>query len=223
LLRSVAAVSREALSKVPLGTSVTLGKKTLEAEKTLTDLVDIGMQTPSLAHDVLDQLLAIASKQAIVPVFIALDSVNTLWSNTFYRDQEDVILPANRLRLVRSFLPFFEGEAALAKGWVVGATSYMEGRFMPKSLKAMLNPPPLVPLANPELSYDPKVANPSASLPFDVVKVNRLSSAEAWAMMSFYQKANVVTTPLTEGLVAKKWVYANGNPRQMFAGVTTYF
>ncbi|KAJ2581832.1 hypothetical protein GGH95_001871 [Coemansia sp. RSA 1836] len=223
LLRSVSAVSREALSKVPLGKDVVLGKKSLGAEKTLADLVDVGMQTPSLAHDALDQLLAIASTQTVVPVLIALDEVNTLWCSTSYRDQEDSILPANRFRLARSFLPFFEGQTALAKGWVVGATSYTEVRFMPKDLKTKLNPPPAIPLANPQLAQAANVGKSSTELPFDVAKIDRLSSAEAWGLMNFYQKANVVTTPLTEGLVAKKWVYANGNPRQMFAGVTTYF
>ncbi|KAJ2881565.1 hypothetical protein IWW38_005782, partial [Coemansia aciculifera] len=197
--------------------------RSLGAEMTLADLADVGLQTPSLAHDALDQLLAIASTQTEVPVFIALDEVNTLWCNTSYRDQEDKILPANRFRLVRSFLPFFEGQASLAKGWVVGATSYMEVRFMPKDLKTRLNPPPAIPLANPLLAQDPNVGKPSVELPFDVAKVDRLSSAEAWGLMNFYQKTSVVTTPLTDGLVAKKWVYANGNPRQMFAGVTTYF
>ncbi|KAJ2629205.1 hypothetical protein GGF44_004317, partial [Coemansia sp. RSA 1694] len=195
----------------------------LGAEKTLADLVDVGMQTPSLAHDALDQLLAIASTQTVVPVLIALDEVNTLWCSTSYRDQEDNILPANRFRLARSFLPFFEGQTALAKGWVVGATSYTEVRFMPKDLKTKLNPPPAIPLANPQLAQAANVGKSSTELPFDVAKIDRLSSAEAWGLMNFYQKANVVTTPLTEGLVAKKWVYANGNPRQMFAGVTTYF
>ncbi|KAJ2029566.1 hypothetical protein H4S03_007356 [Coemansia sp. S3946] len=90
---------------------------------------------------------------------------------------------------------------------------------MPKDLKTRLNPPPAIPIANPDLARDPGVGE----LSFDVLKVERLSSAEAWGLMQFYQKANIVTTPVTEGLVAKKWVYANGNPRQMFAGVTTYF
>ncbi|KAJ2057588.1 hypothetical protein GGI17_005563 [Coemansia sp. S146] len=218
LLRSVVAVSRDALNKVPLGKSVTLGKKTLESGKTLADLIDLGLQTPSLAHDALDQLLDIARTQTVVPVFIGLDEVNTLWCQTSYRDQEDNILPANRFRLARSFLPFFEGQS-LAKGWVVGATSYAEVRFMPKDLKTKLNPPTAIPIANPDLVRDPGVGE----LSFDVLKVERLSSAEAWGLMQFYQKANIVTTPVTEGLVAKKWVYANGNPRQMFAGVTTYF
>ncbi|KAJ2747599.1 hypothetical protein GGI20_000424 [Coemansia sp. BCRC 34301] len=223
LLRSVAAVSREALDKVVLGQSIVLGKRSLDADKTLADLVDVGLQTPSLAHDALDQLLSIASTQTVVPVFIALDEVNTLWCNTSYRDQEDIILPANRFRLARSFLPFFEGQATLARGWVVGATSYSEVRFMPKDLKTKLNLPPAIPFANPQLAQGPNVGKPSTELPFDVTKIDRLSSAEAWGLMNFYQRANVVTTPLTEGLVAKKWVYANGNPRQMFAGVTTYF
>ncbi|KAJ2024527.1 hypothetical protein GGI06_000957 [Coemansia sp. S85] len=218
LLRSVSAVSREALSKVPLGKSVALGKRTLESGKTLADLVDIGLQTPSLSHDALDQLLEIASSQTVVPVFIGLDEVNTLWCKTSYRDQDDNVLPANRFRLAQSFLPFFE-DRSLAKGWVIGATSYAEVRFMPRDLKTRLCPPPAIPIANPDLARDPGVAE----LPFDVVKVERLSSPEAWGLMQFYQKANIVTTPVTEGLVAKKWVYANGNPRQMFAGVTTYF
>ncbi|KAJ1815361.1 hypothetical protein LPJ56_004590, partial [Coemansia sp. RSA 2599] len=223
LLRSVAALSGDALEKVPLGKSVVVGKKTLGAEKTLADLVEFGIHTPSLAHDVLESLLAIASSQKQVPVLIALDNVNTLWCTTCYTDQQDNVLPANRLRLVNAFLPFFEGKASVAKGWVVGATSYIEPRFMPKDLKLKLNPPMMVPLANPDVASDPNVKKPSSDLPFEVIKVDRLSAEEAQALMVFYHKTSIISTPVTNALVAKKWVIADGNPRDMFKSVTAYF
>ncbi|KAJ2600609.1 hypothetical protein H4R99_001309 [Coemansia sp. RSA 1722] len=223
LLRSVASLSKEALGKVPLGKSVVVGKKTLAADKTLADLVEFGIHTPSLAHDVLENLLAIASAQKQVPVLIALDSVNTLWCATSYTDQQDVVLPASRLRLVNAFLPFFEGKAAVASGWVVGATSYVEPRFMPKDLRLKLNPPPMVPLANADVASDPSIARPASEVPFEVIKVDRLSADEAQALMLFYHKTSVISTPVTNALVAKKWVFADGNPREIFKSVTTYF
>ncbi|KAJ1895585.1 hypothetical protein LPJ66_004502 [Kickxella alabastrina] len=223
LLKSVLMLSKEALARVALGREVVLGKKTLTAEQTLADLVSFGIHTPSLAHDALDQLLAVASAQTQVPLLVALDNVNTLWCNTAYRDQQDAVLPAERLRLVRAFLPFFDGSRAISSGLAVGATSYSEVRFMPRDLKERLNPPPMVPLANPDVASDPKVTRPLTDVPFDVVKVDRMTAQEAWALMAFYHKTNVVSMPVTESLVAQKWVVADGNPRQIFGSVTSYF
>ncbi|KAJ2783422.1 hypothetical protein GGI15_002598, partial [Coemansia interrupta] len=223
LLRTVLSLSKDALMKVPLGKNVTLGKKSLAADKTLADLVEFGIHTPSLAHDALEQLLAIASAQTKVPVLIALDNINTLWCNTLYRDQEDVVLPANRLRLIRAFLPFFEGKAALAKGWAVGATSYIDTRFMPKDLRLRLNPPAMIPITNPDVASDPNVKRPSTDVPFDVIKIDRMTATEAWALMVFYQKTSVISTPVTDALVSQKYVVADGNPRQIFGSVTAYF
>ncbi|KAI8323808.1 hypothetical protein GQ54DRAFT_257623, partial [Martensiomyces pterosporus] len=223
LLRTVLSLSQEALAQVPLGKDVVLGKKTLGAEKTLADLVDFGIQTPALAHDALDQLLAVAGSQTKVPVLIALDEVNTLWCNTAYRDQENEVLPASRLRLVRSFLPYFEGSKKLAKGWAVGALSYLETKYMPKDLKARLNPPKQIPIANSDVASDPNLAKPPTRVPFDVVKVDRMTARETKGLLDFYHSVNVVQSPVTEALVAKKWIFANGNPRQVFGSITSYF
>ncbi|KAJ2728368.1 hypothetical protein IW152_005997 [Coemansia sp. BCRC 34962] len=178
-----------------------LGKKTLESGKTLAELFDLGLQVPLLAHDALNQLLDIASLQTVVPVFIGLDEVNTLWYKTLYCDQEDNTLPASRFRLtyLPLPLPFFEGKS-LAKGWVVGTTLYAEVQLMPNDLKTRLCPPLTNPIANSDLVQDPGVAE----LPFDVVNIEHLLLPEAWGLMQFYQKANVATMLVTEGLVTKK-------------------
>ncbi|KAJ1938861.1 hypothetical protein EC988_007464 [Linderina pennispora] len=223
LLRSIQALSSEALAKVPLGKAVTLGKKSLAADKTLSDLVEFGIQTPSLAHAALEQMLEIAGAQKSVPVVIALDEVNTLWSKSAYTDQADKILAANRLRLVRAFLPYFEGTKQLAKGWVVGATSYIETKFMPKQLSQKLNPPPQIAFKNKDVESDPGLYRPETKVPFDVVKLDRMTATEAKAMMDFYRSVRIVQTPVTDALVAKKWVLANGNPRQIFGSCTAFF
>ncbi|KAJ2848361.1 hypothetical protein IWW36_003342 [Coemansia brasiliensis] len=222
LLRSIEAVSKDALKKVPLGKALVIGKRNLSEQHTLADLVSFGIHTPALAHDVLEHFLDLVSTQTKVPVLMAIDEVNTFWCSTLYRDQQDQILPANRLRLIRSLLPFFEGEKTLAKGWVLGATSYINPRFMPKELNKKLNPPPTAPLANPELANNPKILASQPSLPFDTIKISGLTAVEAWVLMHFYHRMNVVSTPVTEALVAKKWMVSSGNPRQLFAGVTTF-
>ncbi|KAJ2785962.1 hypothetical protein H4R18_000177 [Coemansia javaensis] len=222
LLATVGTMSRAALEAVPLGRSVALGKRQLEASGTLADLVDAGIRAPALAQDAVDALLDVASTQTSVPVLLAVDDVNALWCNSMYRDQEDAVLPARRLRLVHALLPFFEGGRALARGWAVGATSHTDARFMPRDLKLRLDPPPAVPLANAALAADPAVVRPATELPFDVVKVGRLSSTEAWALMEFYHQTSIVASPVTEALVAKNWIIASGNPREMFASVTSF-
>ncbi|KAJ2649648.1 hypothetical protein IWW40_002989 [Coemansia sp. RSA 1250] len=222
LLRSIDAVSRDALKKVPLGKAFAIGKRNLSEEHTLADLVSFGIHTPALAHDVLEHFLDLASTQTQVPVLIAIDEVNTFWCSTLYRDQQDQILPAGRLRLIRSLLPFFEGQKSVAKGWVLGATSYVNPRFMPKDLNKKLNPPPAVPLANPELASNPKLLASQPSLPFDIIKMSELTAVEAWVLMHFYHRMNIVSAPVTKDLVAKKWMMSSGNPRQLFAGVTTF-
>ncbi|KAJ2140097.1 hypothetical protein IW136_002751 [Coemansia sp. RSA 678] len=223
LLRSVSLVSGNALARVPLGKEIALGKKkSLDATKTLADLVNVGLQTPSLAHIVLENLLEVASTQTKVPVLLAIDEVNSLWCNTLYRDQSDNILPANRLRLINTMLPFFEGKQTLAKGWVLGASSYSDLRFMPKDLNKRLNPPAMIPLANAELSKD-LVAFPPTELPFDVIPMGTISAIETWALMHFYHKTNVIASPITKAIAGKRWLAASGNPRRIFAGVTSYF
>ncbi|KAJ1728310.1 hypothetical protein LPJ61_004102, partial [Coemansia biformis] len=221
-LRTMNGMCRDALAKVPLGRSAAVGKRRLAAESTLADLIDIGLQTPALSHDVLDLLLDVASTQTAVPVLVAVDEVNALWSDSMYRDQGDVVLPARRLRLIRALLPFFEGERSLARGWVLGAISRVDVRFMPKDLKLRLDPPPAVPLANPDLAKDPSIVRQPTDLPFDTIGVERLSAAEAWALMRFYHETSIIASPVTEALVAKKWVVASGNPRELFASVTSF-
>ncbi|KAI9506290.1 hypothetical protein GGI25_002286 [Coemansia spiralis] len=223
LLHSVLAMCEDALTQVPLGKDIVLGKKQLNATKSLADLVEFGLQTPSLSQDALDFLLDIASTQTKVPVLVAVDDVNTLWCNTAYRDQEDLVLPANRLRLLCSFLPFFDSKKTLTKGWVIGATSYLRSQFMSKDLRSKLHPKAQVPIANRELAKDPNIIKPQTRLPFEVIKLDRMSTNETWALMNFYREANVVTCPITDAFVAKKWIAANGNPREMFKSVTSYF
>ncbi|KAJ2394032.1 hypothetical protein GGI23_004848, partial [Coemansia sp. RSA 2559] len=224
LLRTMEDLSSDALARIPLGKDISFGRKTLKATQTLADLVDFGLQIPSASQDALDQLLAIVSKQTIVPVLIALDDVNTLWTNTFYRDQSDKVLPASRLRLPSSFRPFFDGEMTLARGMAVGAVSYVRNQFMPKDLKNKLQPATGIPVSNPLLKTDlEQSAAARKPLPFETVGLDRMTTSETWALMNFYHKVSVISSPVTDVLVANKWTTANGNPRDMFNSVTTYF
>ncbi|KAJ2518077.1 hypothetical protein GGI11_002966 [Coemansia sp. RSA 2049] len=229
LMKTIHGMSKAALAKVPLGKEISFGKRSLGSTMTLLDLVDFAVKVPSVSQDALGHLLEIASKQTEVPVLIAVDDVNTLWTNTLYRDQNDAILPASRLRLPSSFRPFFDGEKAVERGWVVGATSYKRSLFMPQELNSKLHPAPKVPVANPVLAQDPALAKDTAEaaeanrLSFDVIALDRMSTAETWALMNFYHKVSVISTPVTDALVAKKWVTASGNPREMFNSVTSYF
>ncbi|KAJ2823246.1 hypothetical protein IWW50_003862 [Coemansia erecta] len=223
LLRSTLAWSPAALRAVPLGTEFAVSKKrSLGGDKTLFDLVMAGINTPSLAHSVLERLLSTAKTQTRVPVLVAVDDVNSLWCTTQYRDQNDRVLAAKRLRLVRALRPFFDGRRALGRGWVVGAVSYADMRYMSKEMDTMLNPPPAVPLANPELSSGAKAPG-SNELPFDVVRMGGMSAVEAWALMHFYHETRLIAAPVTKALAAKRWTVAGGNPRRMFTGVTSFF
>ncbi|KAJ2710325.1 hypothetical protein H4R19_003802 [Coemansia spiralis] len=222
LLRTMGGMCRAALVRVPLGRSAPLGKRTFSAENTLADVVDAGLQTPGLAHGALDLLLDVASTQTSMPVLVAVDEVNALWCETQYRDQDDTVLPAHRLRLISALLPFFEGTKTLARGWVLGATSHTDVRFMPKDLKLRLDPPLATPVANPDLAKDPRNGSPPANLPFDTIRVDRFSPAEAWALMRFYHTTSIIASPVTEALVAKKWMVSSGNPREMFSSLTSF-
>ncbi|KAJ2723723.1 hypothetical protein GGI07_002432 [Coemansia sp. Benny D115] len=222
LLRSTLVLSREALAKVTLGSEVTLGKRVLAANSTLADLADFGVQTPVLAQEALDALLSVACAQTQVPVLLALDSVNVLWCQTAYRDQQDNVLGAERLRLVQAFRPYFENRA-VALGCAVGATSYLEKRFMPRDLRLRLNPPRMVPLANPEVAKDSAVVRPQTETPFDVLRVGRLSGAEAQGLIQYYHDTRVVSMPVSQELVSRYWVVSGGNARKLFKSVTSYF
>ncbi|KAJ2753577.1 hypothetical protein IWQ56_006597, partial [Coemansia nantahalensis] len=221
-LRTMNGMCRAALASVPLGRSAALGKRSLAADSTLADVVDVGLLTPGLAHGALDLVLDVASTQTGVPVLVAVDEVNTLWCDTQYRDQEDAVLPAHRLRLISALLPFFDGKKSLARGWVLGATSHMDALFMPKDLKRRLAPPPATPVANPDLARGAQAGQPPTDLPFDTIRVERFSPAEAWALMRFYHTTSIIASPVTEALVAKKWMVSSGNPREIFESVTSF-
>ncbi|KAJ1800731.1 hypothetical protein LPJ59_000857 [Coemansia sp. RSA 2399] len=224
LLRTMEDLSSDALARIPLGKDISFGKRTLSATQTLADLVDFALQIPSASHEALDHLLAIVSKQTIVPVLIALDDVNTLWADTFYRDQSDKVLPASRLRLPSSFRPFFDGEMTLERGMAIGAVSYVRNQFMPKDLKDKLHPATEIPVSNRVLKADmDQSAAARKPLPFEVVGLDRMTTSETWALMNFYHKVSVISSPVTDALVANKWITANGNPRNMFNSVTAYF
>ncbi|KAJ2162433.1 hypothetical protein GGF46_000674 [Coemansia sp. RSA 552] len=222
LLQKVSQMNRVVLAQVPLGKELAIGKKKLAADSTLADLVDYGLQVPSLGHEVLEALLDIASSQTVVPFVIALDEVNTFWNRSQYRDQNDNVLPARRLRLVNALLPFFDGSKQVASGWVLGAVSYSNMRFMDKKFGERLSPPPKVHMANPMLARDTNVLAPAA-LPFAQHEVDRLTPAEAWALMGFYHQTSIARAPPTRPSVAKTWIMADGNPRDFFSGVTAFF
>ncbi|KAJ2801100.1 hypothetical protein H4R20_003812 [Coemansia guatemalensis] len=222
LLRRIYSMSKEALEKVPLGKRVTIGRTTLAEDQTLADLAVHGYETPALAQTALDQLLEIASTQSVVPVLIAVDDINTFWTDTLYFDQEDKVLPACRLGLVRSLGGFFDRTKRLARGWAIGATSHVDFRFMPKSIKDKLDPPLMVPLTNPELAKDKNLVRPATKKPYKINKLNHMDSGEAWALLCFYRATNLIATRVTRDFVAKKWMLASGNPREIFTSVTSF-
>ncbi|KAJ2547246.1 hypothetical protein EV175_005298 [Coemansia sp. RSA 1933] len=224
LLQTVRKMNNVSLAKVPLGKDISFGKRSLSAKHSLMDMVDFALRVPSVAQDVLDHLIEIASKQTNIPVLIAVDDVNTLWTNTFYTDQNNTVLPASRLRLPSSFRRVFDGEITLKRGWAVGAMSYIRNQFVPNELKKKLHPEVKIPVSNPVLKMSPALPGTAPiNLPFEVISLDRMSTAETWALMNFYHKVSIVSSPVTDVLVAKKWVTANGNPRAMFNSVTTYF
>ncbi|KAJ2615149.1 hypothetical protein H4S08_001382 [Coemansia sp. RSA 1365] len=222
LLRRIYSMSKGALEKVPLGKRVTVGRTTLADDQTLADLVVYGYETPGLAHTALDQLLEIASTQTVVPVLIAVDDINTFWTDTLYRSQDDEVLPAHRLRLVDSLGGFFDRKKKLAKGLVIGATSHVDYRFMPKSVKDKLDPPLMVPLTNRELAKDQNLVRPSTKKPYGIVKLKHMDSGEAWGLLCFYRATNLIATKVTREFVAKKWMMASGNPREIFSNITSF-
>ncbi|KAJ2080580.1 hypothetical protein H4R24_002986 [Coemansia sp. RSA 988] len=222
LLRRIYSMSKEALEKVPLGKRVTIGRATLAEDQTLADLAVRGYETPALAQIALDQLLEIASAQTVVPVLVAVDDINTFWTDTLYFDQEDKVLPACRLGLVNSLGGFFDRTKKLARGWAIGATSHIDFRFMPKSVKDKLDPPLMVPLTNRELAKDQNLVRPATKRPYKTVKLDHMDSGEAWGLLCFYRSTNLIATKVTREFVAKKWMMASGNPREIFSSITSF-
>ena len=112
-LKSIRSINSQVLDEINVDRDVTVGKVKFNTENTLASVVDLGIKTPSLAHECFELFLDVAREQAKIPVLVAIDQINTFYSKTLYTDQEHQILDAKSLRLINSLLPFVEGSKQL--------------------------------------------------------------------------------------------------------------
>ncbi|KAJ1921240.1 hypothetical protein H4219_000839 [Mycoemilia scoparia] len=173
-LKTIRSINKDVLEKIKIESEFVSGGIKLEAGSTLLSVIDLGISAPSQSHDCLELILDTASKQAEVPVLIAIDQVNTLFCQTLYTDQDNTPLQANRLRLVKSLIPFIDGSKKLSNGLSISATSKTETKVQSSDLAKIIKD-------NLEESKDIKVLD-----------MPKLTFGETKSLLEYFNKSNLI-------------------------------
>ena len=100
------------------------------AQPALQPLVDVlksGIKDADSSHSALESFMAQLETIENVKVLIAIDQFNGCFATTQYHDQSSVPIPAQKLKLVKTFLPYFTGQKTMVRFHLSQATNSSSG------------------------------------------------------------------------------------------------
>ncbi|KAJ1960021.1 hypothetical protein H4R35_007582 [Dimargaris xerosporica] len=201
-LQFIRQINAGVLESLALPTAVTIGSQTLAKGSSVGAVLAAGIDQPAAAHDAVEALLQLSHQGLSTPVLVAVDQLNAFYISTeYFSPQNERLLPAN-LRLVRAFLPFFDGQKSLKDGLVLGALSMANTQFRV-----------------PGFGLGDRVTKGKEALPMAAkpLEVPTFDKSETQALLEFYRQSGVVYHKLDDALVAKRWVLTNGNAADLLA------
>ncbi|KAI9440379.1 mitochondrial ribosomal death-associated protein 3-domain-containing protein [Lactarius indigo] len=178
----------------------------------LLNLIDVGLKDQTSAPAVLAALLEALGKQTRIPVLLAVDDFQALFTKSAYKTPHFETIRAWHLSMPRLLLDYASGRKTFARGAVVGALSLSDKTYglseelrYALGLQAWLQPSPYLKLA-PEIS--------TFTRGIQILKVpEKLNVNEAASLFGVWNKNKSFHTPGSDEFFLAKYAESGGNPR----------
>ncbi|KAH9990578.1 mitochondrial ribosomal death-associated protein 3-domain-containing protein [Russula vinacea] len=178
----------------------------------LLKLIDVGLKDQMSAPTVLVALLEALGKQTTVPVLLAIDDFQALFTKTAYKTPHFQTIRAWHLSMPRLLLEYASGRKAFARGAVVGALSLSDKTYgLSQELRYALGlQPGLRP--SPYLKTTPEISAFTRGIQLVDVP-EKLNVNEAASLFEVWNKNKSIHTPGNDELFLAKYTESGGNPR----------
>ncbi|KAH9975748.1 mitochondrial ribosomal death-associated protein 3-domain-containing protein [Lactifluus volemus] len=178
----------------------------------LLKLIDVGLKDQTSAPIVLTALLEALGKQTKIPVLLAVDDFQALFTKTAYKTPQFQSIRAWHLSMPRLILEYASGRKSFARGAVVGALSLSDKTYSLSPelryalhLQSWLQPSPYLKVA-PEIT--------TFTRGIQILKVpEKLSVNEAASLFEVWNKNRTLHTSANDELFLAKYTESGGNPR----------
>jgi small subunit ribosomal protein S29 len=206
------------VNKHALDSLVTEDKIELDAGSSLPEgtpllkLIDIGLKDQTSAPTVLVALLEALGKQTTVPVLLAIDDFQALFTKTAYKTPHFQTIRAWHLSMPRLLLEYASGRKAFARGAVVGALSLSDKTYgLSQELRYALGLQPWL-RPSPYLKAAPEITTFTRGI--QLVNVpEKLNVNEAASLFEVWNKNKSIHATGNDELFLAKYTESGGNPR----------
>ncbi|KAI0306051.1 mitochondrial ribosomal death-associated protein 3-domain-containing protein [Multifurca ochricompacta] len=178
----------------------------------LISLIDVGIKDQTFAPTVLAALLEALGKQTKVPVLLAVDDFQALFTKTAYKTPHFQTIRAWHLSMPRLIIDYASGRKTFARGAVVGALSLSDKTYgLSQELRHALG---LQPWLQPSsyLKVAPEITAFTKGI--QILKVpEKLNVNEAASLFEVWNKNKSFHTPGSDEVFLAKYTESAGNPR----------
>jgi len=206
-------VNEHALSSLVTEDKIELDAgSTLPQRTPLLKLIDVGLKEQTSAPAVLNSLLESLGKQTRVPILLAIDDFQALFTKTAYKTSRFETIRAWHLSMPRLLLEYASGRKAFARGAVVGALSLSDKTYgLSQELRYALGLQPWL-QPSPYLKVAPEITAFTKGI--QLVNVpEKLNVNEAASLFDLWNKNKSFHTPGNDELFLAKYTESGGNPR----------
>ncbi|KAH9967455.1 mitochondrial ribosomal death-associated protein 3-domain-containing protein, partial [Russula dissimulans] len=178
----------------------------------LLKLIDVGLKDQTFAPAALAALLESLGKQTKIPVLLAVDDFQALFTKTAYKTPHFQTIRAWHLSMPRLLLEYASGRKVFARGAVVGALSLSDKTYgLPQELRHALGLQPQL-RPSPYLKVSPEILTFTRGV--QIVKVpEKLNVNEAASLFEVWNKNKSLHTPGNDELFLAKYTESGGNAR----------
>ncbi|KAI0060655.1 hypothetical protein BV25DRAFT_1954404 [Artomyces pyxidatus] len=213
-LQRLLTVNSSALDRLVTETEVEIEKRApLPSGTPLKTLIDVGLKDQSVAPTVLSALIEELGKQTQIPVLLAIDDFQALFSKSSYRDPHFSTIKSWHLSMPRLLLEYTSGQKTFARGAVIGALSSSNTTFkLSTELRHALGLQPWL-HPDPYLKIAPEIAAFTKGIKTWMVP-DRLTVDEAASLFEVWSKDKTLHTNAVDELFMAKYTESGGNARE---------
>ncbi|GJE90341.1 hypothetical protein PsYK624_064720 [Phanerochaete sordida] len=212
LLQRFQQVNAQFMGTLKLTKDVTLGRRSLPVGTPISELVNIAQRDKALAPLMLEALLREVSRQKTHPVLLAVDDIQALYCNTYYRDPQFQGIKPYHMSVPRLLLDFISGKRYFERGAVLGAVSTTHTRFqMPLELREALKIPHDRPVS-PYLRREPELVRYASGLQ-NIPMPSSFQVEEAASLFEIWAKDKAMHFAACDETFLSMYTQSSGNPR----------
>ncbi|KAJ7576845.1 mitochondrial ribosomal death-associated protein 3-domain-containing protein [Mycena floridula] len=188
-------------------------RKDVNKGSPLVEVVSIGIESTQFAASALQFVMIELGSQNSIPVLLAIDSFQSLYCQTLYRDPHFARIRSYHLAIPRLLLEFASGQRLFRNGAVLGAVCSSDPNFpMPPELETALDIEGKT-TRSPYDKFVPELAGYSSGL--QTMKVpDTFNVAEATAIFEAWMKNGASSAAATDDFFLAKYTESSGNPRE---------